>query len=188
MIVLNMFDYLVDTPNAQKRHYSKEVVFAGNLDKSGFLHKGSAPEGGVLLNVYGKEPETEMDSNWQVYKGKFEAGDISSIEGSWGLVWDGESIDCLSGKMGEYLKYNYPHKTSLYVCAGLPVIVPRSSAVANIVLQENIGIAISSISDISEEIEKVSEKEYCQMCANLKTIAKKLACGGFLMEAIDKSK
>ena len=55
------------------------------------------------------------------------------MEGNWGLVWDGNSIDTCSGNFGEYLRLNAPFKFSLYLAAKRPVVVWRESAMAEYV-------------------------------------------------------
>ena len=47
----------------------------------------------------------------------------SALEGSFGLVWDGDSSKTCSGVFGEYLRYNNSHKASLYLASGFPIIV-----------------------------------------------------------------
>lgn len=42
---------------------------------------------------------------------------------SFGLVWDGNSMDTCTGNYGSYLRINDPHKVSLYLSSGLPIIV-----------------------------------------------------------------
>ena len=50
------------------------------------------------------------------------------MEGSFGLVWDGISVETCAGVYGEYLKVNNPHKTSLYLASGIPVIIWKEAA------------------------------------------------------------
>lgn len=45
-------------------------------------------------------------------------------------VWDGDSVDTCAGNTGAYLRYNNPHKTSLYLACGMPVIVWKEAAIA----------------------------------------------------------
>lgn len=44
------------------------------------------------------------------------------LEAKYGLVWDGLEITSCEGTFGQYLKYNNPHKFSLYMAAGIAVI------------------------------------------------------------------
>ena len=71
-----------------------------------------------------------------------------------------------SGNTGEYLKYNNPHKLSLYMASGLPVIVWKKSAIAEFVLSNNVGIAVDSIFEIKDNINKITDEQYADMRKN----------------------
>lgn len=183
--ILGLFDYLVGTCPAGDRALSKEVVFAGNPDKSPFLKQlDSHMLGNLTLRLYGKSSATEEWGGAIRYCGFFKPEDLSTIEGSWGLVWDGDSAEALSSEPGRYLKYISPHKASLYVCAGLPVIAPEGSALARIVKEKGIGICVSSLSELEEAIKKVSEDEYRGYLRNLELMASRLKKGRSILNAL----
>ncbi|UXZ08780.1 hypothetical protein F1B95_08005 [Clostridium perfringens] len=48
---------------------------------------------------------------------------VEKIEGDFGLIWDGTSINICDGSFGEYTKFNTPHKLSMYIASEIPVIV-----------------------------------------------------------------
>ena len=66
------------------------------------------------------------------------------LEGDFGLVWDGESLEEGQEAAGRYLRYNCPHKFSLYMAAGMPVIVGKQSAMAEITERETLGITVEA--------------------------------------------
>ena len=83
------------------------------------------------------------------YKGAFLPNEIpSKLEGSFGLVWDGDSTDGCNGASGDYIRYNNPHKLSLYISSCLPVIVWSQAAIADFVRQHNIGFCVDKLIDI----------------------------------------
>jgi hypothetical protein len=86
--------------------------------------------------------------------------------------------------MGDYLQYNSPHKTSLYFAAGLPVIVSERAAVASFVKNNNIGICIKSISDISKLLIERDSSSYKKMKESVLQIAGKLKRGDYLNAAL----
>ena len=155
--ILTTFDYLVEKRNLMKRSNGKTIVFAGNLAKSEFLeHIGSLPA--LHFNLYGKGNSVSHPNI--TYKGCFDPANLSQIEGSWGLVWDGNSIDACEGLIGNYLRYNAPHKLSLYIAAELPVIVWSQSAFANYVRDKRLGIVVNSLKEIESVIHSISAEEY----------------------------
>ena len=91
-------------------------------------------------------------------------------------------------RIWHYLRYNNPHKVSLYLTAGIPVIVWKESALANFITKNKLGIAVSSLNEIKEKIEKLSDKEYDEMLKNISKVSSKTKNGGFLTEAINKVK
>ena len=178
--LLGLFDYNVESPSTMERTLSKEVVFAGNLEKSEFLKTLENP--GIQINLYGKKVEDLKE--FFSYRGFFKSDDLSSIKGGWGLVWDGDSPDGCSGPLGRYLKYNSPHKASLYLCAGLPLIVPTDSAVADLVRRKNLGLVVGSLYGISPAIDSITPEQYKKMCANAHQEGLKLQRGENILAAL----
>lgn len=173
--ILTTFDYLTKD-EFPIRHYSNNIVFAGNLSKSTFLNTISDDLlQSIIFICYGNGGEALKKGF--VYKGLFHPDHVSGIEGSWGLVWDGsESFTC-SGLFGNYLKYNSPHKMSLYIVAGLPLIVWSHSSLADYVEKKNLGIIIDSLYEIPSKICTVSQTRYEEMLTNIQKESIKLKSG-----------
>ena len=166
--VLDCFPYIAQ-PNKKPRYLSNEVCFAGNLDKSVFLEKFIKSEDGINLILYGNWKNNVADQYGHVsYLGCFTSENVQNLEGSWGLVWDGDSLEACSGNWGEYLKIIAPHKFSMYLVAELPVIVWKESAMAHLVEQHNLGITINSLSELTKRINRISPEEYASMIANIR--------------------
>lgn len=165
--VLEYFDYLNDFIPCNSSNISEEikVVFAGNLNKSKFIRKLNEIKVSkqVYFNLYGKNLDLMNLPKGVSYKGYFEANNIKNLDGDWGLVWDGDSINSCSGELGEYLKYNAPFKFSLYLAAGIPVIVWNQSAMAQYVKKYNIGITVSSLNEIETKIKSLSKQQILQI-------------------------
>ena len=111
---------------------------------------------------------------------------MNNLEGSFGLVWDGTSVDSCLGLYGGYLKYNNPHKVSLYLTAMLPVIVWSNSAMADFVTKNKLGITVDKLEDISKKIAELTEEEYKEMINNAKNVSNSLKQGKYLSKAIEK--
>ena len=185
MIVLKAFDYLL--PQKQEIKIEKNrIVFAGALQKSKFLndlHKCHFKN--IFLNLYGGIEPNITKGNNIVYKGRFSPDDISFIEGDWGLLWDGDSVDCCSGNFGEYLKIIAPHKFSLYLACRLKIIVWKESAMAKFVEENKIGIVINNLYEIEEKINALSDEVVKVYENNVKLISENIRNGMMMVNAFN---
>ena len=112
---------------------------------------------------------------------------IKNLQGRYGLVWDGDSLDTCSGLTGEYLKVNNPHKLSLYLAVGLPVIIWSEAAEAEFVRKNNVGLTISSLYELPVKLAAISESDYEIMKNNAMAVGKHLRRGEYMMKAIKKA-
>ena len=186
---LEIFDYLTDvSPQDKIIKYSKTLNVAGNLDtnKCKYIKGLNELDKSVNVNLYGLNfDEKILDSQSIHYKGAFPAAEIpSKLTEGFGLVWDGESINGCTGHTGEYLKYNNPHKLSLYLVSGLPVVIWSKAAEAQFVIDNNVGIAVDKIEDFSAEFDSLSQEKYYEMVENAKKISDKLRHGKYLENVI----
>ena len=195
IVNLNIFDYLSidkEKENKNTKTNNFELVFAGALGigKNGFIYGLDEihPEN-YAINLYGVGfEEKELQENSIIdYKGFFPADEVvNELQGSFGLVWDGQSIEECSGAFGEYLKINNPHKTSLYLRAGLPIIIWDKAALAKFVTDNKVGIAISSLKDLDKKLNDISQEQYLEMKTNSKIIAERIGGGYYLESAINQ--
>ncbi|MBR9852993.1 MAG: beta-1,6-galactofuranosyltransferase [Algicola sp.] len=193
MVPLYLFDYLLsygqELPEAPK-NAGREVVFAGGLgmEKSAFLYMADElKKKNFTLKLYGNGYQKEKVANNSIldYQGVFAPDEVlDKMKGNYGLVWNGNAIKECDGAFGKYIQYNNPHKTSLYLLAGLPVIVWAKAAVAKLIEEEQIGFAISSLDELSEKLNGIDEDTYSKMVSNVKEIRHKITNGHFLQEAI----
>lgn len=189
IISLQIFDYLMENEPILNNGRNKGVIIAGNLDdtKAGYLKELKNIKG-VRFNLYGKGLNEDILSGNISYKGAYLPEElIEKFEGNYGLVWDGKSAETCEGGFGEYMKYNNPHKASLYIAAEIPLIVWKKSALAEWVLKNNIGITVDSLHDLGDKIRSISNAEYEQMKRQLKSISNKVCGGYYLSEAMKKA-
>lgn len=190
LIELQLFDYCLDfEPKKFNRTKNDPVIIAGNLSPYKAKYLASLKNLGVNFNLFGVGYTDEMGGPTINYKGKFKPDDLlNHLEGGFGLVWDGETVDTCVGGFGDYLRYNNPHKVSLYLTAGIPVIVWKESALADFITKNNLGIAVSNLNEIKDIINNMSDKEYSEILKNISKISTKTKSGGFLTDAINKVK
>lgn len=185
-VSLGLFDYVVDSENRVQRIKSNNVCYAGNLANKLFLNSLSKlAETGLSFFLYGSPSQANLGSS-VTYCGTFTPDDVSSLYGSWGLVWDGDSLETLSGTSGNYQRYNSPHKASLYIVAGLPLIVSSESAISSIVQDNKIGICVASLWEAGQTILNISESDYNEMVVNVKKYSEKLKSGHNIIDAVKR--
>lgn len=186
IIDLDFFDYL-RAPlerKSNKRNYA--VAFAGNLsrEKSGFLYKDISFD----LELYGANYKPEAENPFIHYHGSFPAENLpAEMTADFGLVWDGEEADICSGNFGNYLRYNNPHKASLYISSMLPVIIWKEAAAAEFIVKNNLGIAVESMNEIPSAVHNISDEQYFRMKKNAEEMSEKMADGFFTKKAVSSA-
>lgn len=188
--ILGPFDYLCEDKMAMRanRNFST-VVIAGNLEKKKSAYIYDLDQiADINFNLYGSG-YINMEKNNISYKGSFPPEKIiQHMQGEFGLVWDGGSCETCSGIYGQYLKYNNPHKFSLYLAAGIPVIVWDKSALANYVTENNIGICVESLYEIPEILSKMRREKYKAMKENVMRLRADIIAGMNLKRQLEKIK
>lgn len=185
IVTLGIFDYLQEKRDRALPTFDESVIIAGNLNlkKSGYLK--NLPELKSKFRLYG--PNYSMAEAPNItYGGVLSPEHIPDVLTSgFGLIWDGDSIETCEGGTGEYLRYNNPHKLSLYLSSGLPVIIWKEAAEAGFVEENHVGYTIDSLYDIPKIMNTISAEEYRNIAENVKRIAGKMADGGFMRDALE---
>jgi len=187
MVSLEIFDYLI--PNFEEKtapQKDQPIIVAGNLNptKSGYLY--NLPEQ-PAYNLYGVGYDESRALKNTSYFGSFMPDNLpTALEGSFGLVWDGDSSETCQGSYGNYLRFNNSHKASLYLASGFPVVVWKESALAPFILEKSCGIAVASLHDLEAALENLTEKEYADLSENARRIGKDLREGYYLRSALKK--
>lgn len=191
---LGLFDYFSSQDISSKAEHPisdyKKVVFAGGLSmkKTSFIVELSKRKFTFCeLDVYGKKENLhDLEANDHIsFKGFIPSDDfIKQVDADFGLVWDGNSLTTCSGNFGEYLRWNSPHKASFYLRAGLPVIVWKEAAIAQLIEQLGVGFAIASLEDLNQALGNLSEEKLLDMKNKAKEVAKKLNDGYFIKQAL----
>jgi glycosyltransferase involved in cell wall biosynthesis len=112
---------------------------------------------------------------------------IATAKGDFGLVWDGDSTTTCSGDFGEYLQYNNPHKTSLYLRCGLPVIIWDKAGLADFIRDNKVGLCIDSLEHLEEALSNVTAQEYADMKSNALQVRNRLQEGYHTRQALERA-
>ena len=178
---MRIWDYNNPQSARKMEEYNRTVGLAGNLDKVQFLKK--IPND-IKIYIYGPNKESNYPDNVK-YVGNFSPDLLPlKIKESFGLVWDGDEISTCSGPLGNYLKYNNPHKLSMYLSSGIPVVIWSKAATAEFVKNARVGILLDDLNNLNTKLNKISEDEYKIMCSNAVNLSKKMRKGYFLKTAL----
>ncbi len=191
IISLKIFDYLI--PDAEKgrsldreRHKDMPLIIAGTLRRHKAAYVYDLPDR-PAFNLYGNGYEDEGRENI-FYHGALMPDDLPfELEGSFGLVWDGDTASTCGSGYGEYLKINNPHKTSLYLASCIPVIIWKEAALAEFVEHYGCGLTVDSLYEIPEKIAALTDEDYQNMLANCRKMSKRLRKGYYTLHAIENA-
>lgn len=182
--LLWLFDYLTDEIPVYVNNQSNSncITFAGALSKSLFLKNlRDVQFDNIQIHLYGNKPDdTASYPDWMKYISRFSPENVTALTEGWGLTWDGDRIETLHGPFGNYLKYNSSHKISLYIAAGIPVIISKESALAEFVEKNKLGITISSLLELDKRISEFDKEELQIIRKNVAEMSTVLRKGGRL--------
>ena len=191
---LGLFDYRSKTVHHEQERPKGEcsIVYAGALAmrKNAFILQIPDVISGYELHIYGNRSGLpSLKESPRVIFHDFMPADkfIESVQGDFGFVWDGDSLDSCTGSFGEYLRWNSPHKVSFYVRAGLPIIIWREAALAGIVEKEGIGLCIDSVEELNTLLSSITEEQMGRMRKNVQRVSSQLSSGEFLRHAVNEA-
>jgi len=176
---IEMFDLLFNVKDAERKN-TNQVVFAGNASKCPFINELHTI-GAIQWKVYADTPVQEHSNLVSMIN---VPGSDQPLAGSYGLIWEGESILDISNFSGQYLRWVSPLKLSNYLLHGLPVITHKDAAMADFIIENKIGFCVASLHEIPEKIKAIPGNEYQLMLQNARTFSKKISSRHFAQKAI----
>ena len=183
IVNLEIFDYDNPQPINLSTPYEGSICFAGNLAKSSFLNQLKLDHKMIL---FGSNPAESYHHNL-FYKGIFSPNELPKrLTQNFGLVWDGQDVTSCTGPYGEYMQYNDPHKVSLYLSSGLPVIIWKKAALADFIEQNKLGIVIDNLNNLDNVLDRLSKNDYQKMKYNVDKISSGLRQGIYIKNAMTK--
>lgn len=192
--ILEIFDYLSETQSSADDVLPQSpcrILFVGGLSSKNneFLYKLDDVPHSYELVLYGSGFEPERIHQSKVDCKGFVTSDqlIASARGEYGVVWYGSSLDGGCGVLGEYLQYNAPHKMSLYIRCGLPVIIWEKAGLASFVKKHNIGICVASLAELEDILSQIDANQYMEMKKNVLNISRKLSHGFYCLKAMQQA-
>ena len=187
IVVLEIFDYLSDSPINEKK-FANNIIIAGNLHSSKSPYLSEIQKVSNLnFDLYGMNYKDNNKTNI-TFHGAFKPEELSEqFTSGFGLVWDGTSIDTCDGNTGNYLRYNNPHKLSLDISSGVPVVIWKQAALATFVQEKGIGLCVDSLTECAELISNMSKDQYDEMCSRVNEESIKLRSGFYSKKALEEA-
>lgn len=190
VLSIDIFDYLY-SGNNNSVNYSdlpRSIFVIGNLNpmKAAYLYE--LKDLSLPLKVYGPNCSVDLLPSMVSWEGVLDMhkAALDRVDG-FGLVWDGTSAEFLDGEWGKYLHFNTPHKLSMYLTLGIPVIVSKESAMAKFVSDEKVGIIVGSIAEACDKVLSTSKPEWEQFVENVNRIRDRIASGHYTRRAVSQA-
>lgn len=189
-VVLGCFDYLVPEPPAlaplTDRPSALHVVGRLGPDKAAYLYALDALA--LPVRAYGHGCVVERLPAGVSWQGVLDMDRPSlPARDGFGVMWDGTSAKGLQGSMGTYLRYNSPHKFSMYMALGLPVIVPNGAALSALVEREGLGLVCGSIAEAAVAAAALPADRWRAMGAAVERLRERLLSGGQTRDALSRA-
>lgn len=187
---IGLWDYLSDSVKDLEEE-GKEgltLVYAGDLRRRSneWIYKFAQIDDTVQLRLYGDGFEGGSELSNVSWKGFLDSDRIvEECRGDYGVVWYEDKLDDITGPIGEYLPYCASHKTSLYLRAGLPVLIWEKAALAKTLVDLGVGISVAKLEGISEILKDITEEEYAAMRKRACEVGRKIGEGGYLAAALN---
>ncbi len=181
MVSLGIFDYLTDEKYkpADACVNLASVIIAGNLNPNKAAYVYRLPDH-PDFELYGINYTPSSEQSNIHYHGSFLPEELPfHLTGGFGLVWDGDSAETCTGAGGNYMRYNNPHKTSLYLASGIPVIIWEEAAMADFILENRVGFTVRSLSEIQDKLARMKLEEYREMKRNAFFLSSRLRNGAY---------
>lgn len=164
------------------------IAIAGNLDptKCGrYISKlADLKWTNCHFKLFGNLGDQTLISERVRYMGQFHPDHPKMPDVQFGLIWDSDELNTCSGVRGNYLRYNIPHKMSLYIAAGIPVIIWSQANSAKFVKSNSLGLCIDSLDRLGEELAAISESDYNQMLVGVRKMRDRILCGEHLQKIV----
>lgn len=181
MVSKELFDYVMPCDQISlEPNLSKSIVIAGNLQKSVFLHDWNYQ---TEVQAFGEKGNFSLGAN-VLYNGAHSQHNLLRImpKDCFGIAWDNDLFQ--GGNYREYTRYNAPHKISLYLALGLPVVVWKESAIADLIVKYKLGYAIDSLDEIDSLMARVDEDELKKLKERVNKFSYLLREGIFTKQAL----
>jgi hypothetical protein len=163
MISMDLTDFIYHGPLKEKRFIKQLFYVATGIDPAIINEYQSS----MPINFIGPYNKKTSTFDYIHLLGPMRSEEIPfQFDGGFGLLYYPTGGGYKG--MSHYGEYNNPMKLSLYLAAGLPVIMLSNMAHAEWVKKYRLGIVVDSLSQIDAAIDNLVEADYDEMLTNLK--------------------
>lgn len=162
------------------------LCYVGYIKRSEFLRTYSEKFTNKI-NLYGKIESDFLLTPQLRYKGVYNPKNYEvQLDGAFGLVWEGNSLDACQGNFGNYMLINNPNRLSLYLANNIPVITWKKAGLANFIDSNGDEFTVDSLTEIDEILCKMTIDEYEIILDKTIVVGKKMREGYYGMQALKK--
>lgn len=160
IVVQKMWDFPVSIDFSIHPQFKRVISFAGdaNMDKFSFVKEWKYDT--VKLLVTAAEGDWQHDEKVEFigwFRDQNRLANALRGNGGFGLLWTEDEYT------REYMKLCACFKVSLYLAAGIPVIVHSSIPEASTIIRKNLGFVVDTLDEAVDKINAVTEEQYSQM-------------------------
>lgn len=186
-----LLDYLDDEHQWDKyeipaEDFDRQLVMAGNLLKSQFLVDWDLETPISTFGVTDDELADKLRANPQVTYGGglFQWDLVETMPRAFGLAWDHN----LEGRpYADYTHYNHPHKVSLYLSHGMPVIISKQSAIAPLIEANHLGFTIDDIHEVDQIVNDTPDEVIEDILEHTARVGRMMRDGWFTANAFQQA-
>lgn len=181
IVELLLHDYLVNQ-NVRPPMFEKTVIFAGSPYKTPYIQDWPNL---TPVDIFAREKEAtalDINANNVNYIGYVHPDMIPRmLNYGFGLAFDAASK---AGDFATYQTMNLSHKVSMFLAAGVPLIINAKAASAETIEAANAGILINDIEEIDSALESINEHDYAEMVAGARRLGELVRTGFFYRQVI----
>ena len=180
MIPMQLWDYYYKGPR-QEKEFKKKLYYVGGRDIIDSTYRAATP-----FYIYDRHVEKKVLENGSItWLGRQPSDEIvSRLDGGFGVVMTENLIEKSNMNFVYYNQFNNPTKLSMYLAAGLPVIVSSKSYHASIVKEQGIGLVVDDLNEIDHIFSKMNAQDYYKMVDKVKAWQEAVSEGFFIKRAL----
>ena len=194
LVNYEIMDYLsgISAPHKPEKEDGFSLYFIGNAsaEVNEFLYEMAREMPDTKIYVYGPnfDKAKAADTPNLIEMGSAKDTDLmAGHKGDFGIAWYGSSLDGAKGRLGEYMSLNNPHKVSLYLRCGTPVVVWKHAGCAKFLQDNGVDVSVDSLRELPEILNAMTPEKYASMCGKAHEVSDRIASGHHLRKAIDQA-
>lgn len=180
MIQMQFWDYFYAGPRKEKQ-FKKKLYYVGGRDIIDTTYRAATP-----LYIYDRQVEKKvLESGSITWLGRRPSDEIVSVlDGGFGVVVTENLVEKSNMNFVYYNQFNNPTKLSMYLAAGLPVIVSSKTYHARLVKEYGIGLVVDDLNEIDTIFSSMTDQDYQKMIDNVRFWQEAVSEGFFIKRAL----